>query len=111
MNLWASLKALITEHGSAAALRDHLALVKEQKAQLESQAIILNAKIKKLEEENAALQTKISELQILLENTGKQVKVLEDFKGKYPQAVQQIRQLQAANQSLEQMLRAKTIGF
>jgi hypothetical protein len=63
---------LINEHGSAAILRDHLALIKDKSAIFEGEKI-------KLESENSSLQTKIQ----ALEEKNQQLAVLnEDLKNK-----------------------------
>lgn len=56
------LQKLITEHGSAAILRDHLSLFKDQVASLEKKAAALEQKVALLEAENAELKTKSYDL-------------------------------------------------
>ena len=105
---------LISEHGSAAALRDHLALVKEKNANLEAEKEILRATLQKCQAEKAALESKVSELQILLEDARKEIKALESLRVALKEQSQlqaQIQQLESANQDLERMLRIKSIGF
>jgi chromosome segregation ATPase len=99
---------LISEHGSAAALRDHLALVKEKNTNLEAEKELLKAKLEQSQAEKAALETKASELQILLENAKKEITNLESVRVALKEQTQlenRIRQLEAVNRSLEQMLR------
>jgi predicted nuclease with TOPRIM domain len=107
MNLFRLILKWIGEHFSASTLRDHNALLKEKNTQLDSEKTILQARIKQLQDEKAALELKMSELQILLEDATKQIKILESFRVKHPQAVQRIQQLESANKDLERQLFAR----
>jgi len=68
MNPLTAIEKWISEHGSAASLRDHLALVKEQMAAVEKQKVAcetakseLESKVNHLEAENKNLRAKIDE--------------------------------------------------
>lgn len=56
------LQKLITEHGSATILRDHLALFKDQVVILEKKATLLESENAGLKTENRKLKTKIQQL-------------------------------------------------
>ena len=104
----------ISEHGSAAILRDHLALVKEKNGNLEAEKEILRATLQKYQDEKSALESKVSELQILLEDATKKISGLEGLRislEDQARLVQRIRQLEAMNQDVERQLRMKSIGF
>ncbi len=57
------LQKLINEHGSAAILRDHLALFKDQVVALEKELVVLTKKNAVLESENSTLKAKTDNLQ------------------------------------------------
>jgi hypothetical protein len=80
-------KHLITERASAGALQNQLSLANERKLRLEAQVVILTANVTRLEEENAVLEAKVSELQLLMEDANKQIKIFDEMKKKYPQMV------------------------
>ena len=104
----------ISEHGSASVLRDHLALVKEQKSNLEAENAILKAALDQCKAEKEALETKISELQINLKDAQKQLAVFESVRKELKEQMEleaKIRQLEAMNNDLELQLRIKSIGF
>lgn len=61
MNPLAIIEKWISEHGSAASLRDHLALVKEQMTALEKENTALKEKVKNLEIDNQDLRAKVAE--------------------------------------------------
>jgi hypothetical protein len=63
---------LITEHGSATILRDHLALLKDQVVLLEKKAASLESENAILKSENAALKTENSELKSEAQNLAKE---------------------------------------
>ena len=107
MNPLKAIEQWISEHGSAAALRDHLALVKEQMADL---------KVKKEASDLRASQaeTKCKDLQTKLDDANKEIKTLEGFRAQIrdQRALEaRIRQLEATNADVERMLRIKSIGF
>lgn len=58
----AEIERLITEHGSAAILRERLALAAEQYAALEKKVVDLEAKNAHLESENSELQQQVRSL-------------------------------------------------
>jgi erythromycin esterase-like protein len=114
MKLFGWFEKWISEHGSAAALRDYLALVKEQKANFEAENTILKATLQKCQAEKIALELKISEMQILQDDATKQIKALESVRialRDQNQLLRRISQREAMNQDLEQQLRIKSIGF
>jgi uncharacterized protein YlxW (UPF0749 family) len=93
MKLFGWFEKLITEHGSAATLRDHVALLKKQLADC-------NAK-------NEILQSQLEKANIEIVSLGNVRKSLKD----QTQLQQRIAQLEAMNQDLERQLRIKSIGF
>jgi hypothetical protein len=108
------LEQWISEHGSAASLRDHLAFVKEQKANLDAENTILKATLQKCKDEKLALELKISEMQIFQNDADKQIKALESVRvalREQSQLQNRIRQLESLNSNLEAQLRIKSIGF
>jgi chromosome segregation ATPase len=80
-------KQLIAEHASVMALQDQLALANQQRTQLKEQMVILTAKVNMLEEENAVLEARVSELQRLIEEANRQMKIFDELRKKHPQAV------------------------
>jgi len=56
MDLFAALEKVITEHGSASVLRDHLALIRDQ--------------AKAVEAENARLKKRVAELEVVIQKLG-----------------------------------------
>lgn len=61
------LQKLITEHGSAAILREHLALFKDQVVVLEKQSVALEKKIAVLESDKLLMHTKMKDLEVINE--------------------------------------------
>lgn len=60
MSIFQDIERLITEHGSAAILRERLALAAEQYAALEKKVVELQAENERLESENSKLQEQVS---------------------------------------------------
>jgi len=56
------IEKLINEHGSAAILRDHLALFKDQVLSTEAKITDLTNKVQMLDQEKAVLNAKVSQL-------------------------------------------------
>jgi chromosome segregation ATPase len=114
MKLFGWFEKLISEHGSATALRDHLALVKEKNTTLEQKISGLETALEKCKQENAALQSKINVLEMSIENANKQIKTLESVRVALKDQTQlqnRIRQLETMNADVERQLRIKSIGF
>ena len=60
MGLFADIERLITEHGSAAILRERLALIADQARAQEKQLAESQRRVADLEQENAQLKTKLA---------------------------------------------------
>jgi septal ring factor EnvC (AmiA/AmiB activator) len=104
----------ISEHGSAAILRDHNALLKTQKEALESEISALKLHIKELETERDFYKTKAENLQSQLDIASKEIDKLNYVRiGLKDQMKLQDRidQLQAMNADLESQLRGKILGW
>jgi Skp family chaperone for outer membrane proteins len=84
------LQKLINEHGSAAILRDHLALFKDQVVLLEKKNIDLTA-------ENAALVSEIHSLQSKIEILGTKVQQLTKDNEEFREKIQNYEQPNHAN--------------
>jgi predicted nucleic acid-binding Zn-ribbon protein len=107
MNPLKAIEQWISEHGSAAALRDHLALVKEQMADL---------KVKKEASDLRASQAeaKAKDLQSKLDDATKQIKTLDGIRAQFRDQrdlENQIFQLNQKNANLEAQLRVRILGY
>jgi predicted nucleic acid-binding Zn-ribbon protein len=107
MSPFKAIEKWITEHGSAAALRDHLALVKEQMADL---------KVKKEASDLRASQAeaKVKDLHAQLEDARKQIKTFDGIRAQIRDQrdlENQIFQLKQKNSNLESQLRSRLLGF
>jgi hypothetical protein len=113
MKLLGSLDKLANEHGTAAVLlEEHLPPAKEESTSLgtENENEILRATLKQRDDEKAALEIKISELHILLENANNEIKNFADARKALhdqPKLLNRIRQLESLNTELERQLRWK----
>jgi chromosome segregation ATPase len=114
MSLLNLFEKWIGEHGSAASLRDHNALLKAQKEDLSSQISALNLKIKSLELERDNLNTLLKNCKTQGDRLRDEVQKLEGVRVSLKDQVElegRINQLEYTNRDLERQLRIRSIGF
>lgn len=70
MGIFQDIERLITEHGSAAILRERLALAAEQYATLEKKVVELQAENARLQSENSGLHAQVSDLKSIRTQSG-----------------------------------------
>jgi len=68
-----SIEKLINEHGSAAILRERIALLNEQHAAVEKKAVLLEQQVARLLRENERLELDNQQLQVQIDNSKTQL--------------------------------------
>ena len=108
------LNWLITEHGSAAILRDHNALLKSEKEALGAKISGLELRLKNTEMERDDFKAKSESLQTQVDVLRKEIDKLNNVRVALKDQTElqnEIRRLQTANAECERLLRIKSIGF